>query len=171
MAPNVFPVTCNDCGSPKQDQDLPCPNCGSVRTTVHAAARGQSFSSARATATVIPYSDTVYDSAELEQLGIKAVRPLTKSDLAYLAKSDLEMLRRSHERPAQRFNTLAKFLDLILKPDNAESAIVILAELYERRLRADPSHAQRWLVAQVGWIVFGRAMDVFRHFMRARAGK
>jgi hypothetical protein len=147
MAPNVFPVTCTDCGSPKQDQDLPCPNCGSVRSTVHVAlhAHAQSFSSVRATA-------------------IKAVRPLTKSDLAYLEQ-------RSHERPLQLFNTLAKFLDLILEPDKAESAIGNLAELYERRLRADPVHAQRWLVAQVGWIVFGRAMDVFRRVMRARAGK
>jgi hypothetical protein len=81
------------------------------------------------------------------------------------------MLRRLHERPAQRFNMLAKFLDLILEPDKAESTIGNLAELYWRRLRADPSHAQQWLVAQVGWIVFGRAMDVFRRFMRARAGK
>ena len=162
----MFPVTCTDCGSPKQDQDLPCPNCGSVRSTVHAVLRAQSFSSVRATATVIPYSDTVYDSADpsLEPLRIKAVRPLTKSDLAYLE-------RRSNERPLQRFNTLAKFLDLILEPDKAESTIGNLAELYERRLWADPSHAQRWLVAQVGWIVFGRAMDVFRRFMRARAGK
>jgi hypothetical protein len=157
----MFPVTCTDCGSPKQDQDLPCPNCGSVRSTIHAAGRAQSFSSARATATVIPYSDTVYDSADpsLEPLRIKAVRPLTKSDLAYL------------ERPAQLFNTLAKFLDLILEPDKAESTIGNLAELYERRLWADPRHAQRWLVAQVGWIVFGRALDLFRRFMRARAGK
>lgn len=115
----------------------------------------------------------VYNSAEpfFEQLRIGKVRSLTKSDLAYLAKSDLEMLRRSHERPAQRFNTLAKFLDLILEPDKAESTIGNLAELYARRLRADPSHAQRWLVAQVVWIVFGRAMDVFRRLMRARAGR
>jgi hypothetical protein len=116
----------------------------------------------------------IYDPADpsLEvSLRIETVRPLTKSDLAYLAKSDLEMLRRSHERPAQRFNTLAKFIDLILESDKAESTIGNLAELYARRLRADPSHAQRWLVAQVGWIAFGRAMDLFRRFMRARAGK
>ena len=98
-----------------------------------------------------------------EPVRIEVVRALTESDL--------EMLRRSHERPAQLFNTLAKFLDLILEPDEAESTIGNLAELYARRLRADPGHAQRWLVAQVVWIVFGRAMDVFRRFMRARAGK
>jgi hypothetical protein len=115
----------------------------------------------------------VYDSAEplSEPPRIEMVRALTKSDLAYLTKSDLEMLRRSHERPAQRFNTLAKFLDLILEPDEAESTIGDLAESFAPRFRADPGHAQWWLVAQVGWIVFGRAMDVFRHFMRARAGK
>jgi hypothetical protein len=55
----MFPVTCTDCGSPKQGQDWPCPNCGSVRSTVHAAGRAQSFSSATATATIIPYSDTL----------------------------------------------------------------------------------------------------------------
>jgi hypothetical protein len=113
----------------------------------------------------------VYDSAEapLEPVLIKMVRPLMKSDLEMLTKADLETLRRW--RPTQRFNTLAKFLDLILEPDEAESTIGDLAESYARRLWADPGHAQRWLVAQVGWIVFGRAMDVFRRFMRARAGK
>jgi hypothetical protein len=185
MAPNVFPVTCNDCGSPKQDQDLPCPNCGSVRSTVHAAGRAQSFSSGARTGfaagsfgTPIRSQDVLARelenhaiSAELESLGIKSVRPLTKADLQKLTKADLEMLRRSHERPRQLFNTLAKCLDLILEPDKAESTIGDLAESYAPRLRADPGHAQRWLWAQVCRIVFERAMDVFRLFMRARAGK
>jgi hypothetical protein len=57
----MFPVTCTDCGSPKQDQNLPClnPDCRSVRSTVHAAGRAQGFSSARGTATVIFASDTL----------------------------------------------------------------------------------------------------------------
>lgn len=123
--------------------------------------------------------DDTGEPADFEPVRIGVVRELTKSDLAHLAKSEsdllrsqvLEMMRHSADRPAQRFNKLAKFLDLILEPDKAESTIGNLAELYGRRLRADPSHAQRWLVAQVGWIVFGRAMDVFHRFMRARAGR
>jgi hypothetical protein len=170
MAPNVFPVTCTDCGSPKQYQDMPCPNCGSVRSTVHAAGRAQSFSSGRATAEAITGSLTItLEPASLTAAGtVEVARELTKSDLEKFVP---EIDWRSHERPLQRFNTVAKFLDLILEPDKAESTIVNLAELYERRLRADPGHAQRWLFAQVGWIVFGRAMDLFRRFMRARAGK
>jgi hypothetical protein len=105
---------------------------------------------------------------EAHEPHIDEVRPLTKSDLVYLADSDLAHL----QRPARLFNSLAKFVDLILDDDDkAESTIGNLAELYGRRLSADRGHAQRWLVMQVGWIVFGRAMDVLHRFMRARAGR
>jgi hypothetical protein len=63
------------------------------------------------------------------------------------------------------------FLDLILEPDAAEDALGNLAELYARRLAVNPSHAKRWLIAQVVWIVYGRAMDVWGRFTTARAGK
>jgi hypothetical protein len=62
----MFPVTCTDCGSPKQDQGLPCPNpdCGRVRTTVHGAARAKSFSSGSMTGAVIFASDTLLARAK-----------------------------------------------------------------------------------------------------------
>jgi hypothetical protein len=69
------------------------------------------------------------------------------------------------------FETLANVLDLLLEPEAAEDAIGNLAELYARRVAVGPGHAKRWLVAQVIWIIYGRAMDLFGRFMRARAGK
>jgi hypothetical protein len=96
-----------------------------------------------------------------EELRIKLVRPLTEDDLV--------ILRRSW--PGPLFNRAAMFLDLALEPDAAEDAISNLAELYARRLAVNPGHAKRWLVAQVLWVVFGRAMDLFSRFTRARAGK
>ena len=74
-------------------------------------------------------------------------------------------------RATRLFETLANVLDLLLEPDAAEDAIGNLAELYARRLAVNPGHAKRWLVAQVLWMVFGRAIDLFGRIMRARAGK
>jgi hypothetical protein len=59
MVARGFPVTCTDCGAPKDEQNVPCPKCDSERTTIHASASSQSMSSGRAVATVIPYSDTL----------------------------------------------------------------------------------------------------------------
>lgn len=73
--------------------------------------------------------------------------------------------------PKRLFNGVANFLDLLLEPEAAENAVGNLAELYVRRLAVNPGHAKRWLIAQVVWIVFGRAMDLFGRFTRARAGK
>src|SRR5271166_1022220 len=58
------------------------------------------------------------------------------------------------------FGIAAQIIDLVLEPEAAESAIVNLSELYVRRHRMSSGHAKRWLIAQLGWIVFGRAMDV-----------
>jgi hypothetical protein len=69
------------------------------------------------------------------------------------------------------FGRIQQFVDLLLEPESAESAIANLDELYRRRLAKNPGHAKRWLVAQVGWIVFGRAMELFGRFSAARAGK
>jgi hypothetical protein len=80
--------------------------------------------------------------------------------------------REQEQEEAQReFNWVASVLDLLLEPDTAEEAIGDLAELYVRRRAVNPGHAKRWLIVQFLWIVFGRAMDVFGRFMRARAGK
>jgi hypothetical protein len=86
-------------------------------------------------------------------------------------RSYVEKERRSVERAERLFGTLANFLDLLLEPDAAENAIGNLAELYLRRLATNPRHAKRWLFAQVLWIIYGRAMDVFGRFVKARAGK
>jgi hypothetical protein len=69
------------------------------------------------------------------------------------------------------FRGLANFVDLVLEPDSAESAIGNLDELYRRRVVTNPGHAKRWLVAQVIWIAFGRAMELLAKFSAARAGK
>ena len=74
-------------------------------------------------------------------------------------------------RRRRLFQGTAMLLDMILEPVSAEDAIGNLAELYASRVAVNPGHAQRWLIAQVFWIVFGRAMDLFGRFMRARAGK
>jgi hypothetical protein len=84
---------------------------------------------------------------------------------------DAERQRRGLEKPTRLFNGVADFLDLLLEPEAAEDAIDNLAEVYVRRLAANPGHAKRWLIAQVIWIIYGRAMDVFGRFMKARAGK
>jgi hypothetical protein len=103
---------------------------------------------------------TLNDELE-EQLRMLTERMLTEDNLA--------ILRRLRSEPL--FNRAAMFLDLALEPDAADDAIGNIAELYARRLDVNPGHAKRWLVAQVTWIVFGRAMDLFGRFMRARAGK
>jgi hypothetical protein len=72
---------------------------------------------------------------------------------------------------ARLFDRIQQFVDLILEPDSAESAIGNLEELYRRRLAVNPGHAKRWLIAQVGWLMFRRAMELLRTFSAARAGK
>jgi hypothetical protein len=72
---------------------------------------------------------------------------------------------------ARLFHRLERFIDILLEPEKAESAIANLDELYRRRLELDGGHAKRWLIAQVGWIVFGRGMELLRMFSAARAGK
>jgi hypothetical protein len=69
------------------------------------------------------------------------------------------------------FQWFGNFIDLILEPESAESAIANLDELYQRRLTRNPVHAKRWLIAQVGWIALGRAMELLSKFSAARAGK
>ncbi len=99
-------------------------------------------------------------------LNSEALRELFIGDLAALT-----WVRGAIPTDARLPGSAANFLDLLLEPEAAEEAIGNLSELYERRLVVNPGHAKRWLVAQVVWIVFGRAMDVFGRFMRARAGK
>lgn len=100
-------------------------------------------------------------SAELEQ---ELARVRSSLDAAH------ENVR-SIETSVRLFNSLAHFLDLLLEPDAADDVIGNLRELYARRLAVDSAHAKRWLVAQVVWIVFGRAIDILGRVMRARAGK
>jgi hypothetical protein len=77
----------------------------------------------------------------------------------------------AQQREDRVFQGLASFIDLILPSDRAEGVIGDLAEGYARRMARSPRHARRWLGFQVAWIVYGRAMDLFRLFNRARAGK
>src|SRR5208337_2399540 len=84
-------------------------------------------------------------------------------------RTEREKTIRSTEKSVRLFNMAADFLDLLLEPDAAESAIGNLAELYLTRFAANPRHARRWIIAQVLWITYGRAMDVFGRFTRARA--
>ena len=108
---------------------------------------------------------------ELEDLRIRRireVRALIKEDLLIDAGV---VERRPLERPGRLFNALANFLDLLLEPDAAETAIGDLAEMYRQRSERSPGYAKVWLVVQVGWLVYGRAMDVYSRFTRARAGK
>lgn len=55
-------VTCTNCGEPLADdlvQQQPCPKCGSMARTVNVEARMMAMSSATASVTVIPYSETL----------------------------------------------------------------------------------------------------------------
>jgi len=72
---------------------------------------------------------------------------------------------------ARKFLSAAKFVDLILEPEAAESAIGDLAEGFQRRAPLDGGHAIRWLWAQVAWLTFNRVLNVVRRVVRARAGK
>jgi hypothetical protein len=94
-----------------------------------------------------------------------------KSQIQALDRTQPGLRGREQEEAQREFNWVASVLDLLLEPDTAEEAIGDLAELYVRRRAVNPGHAKRWLIAQFLWIVFGRAMDVFGRFMRARAGK
>jgi hypothetical protein len=118
--------------------------------------------------------------AERQNLRILGVRALTTEDLRALTTEDLRALSKEDlliagvrplERPGRLFNALAKFLDLLLEPDAAETAIGDLAEMYRQRSERSPGYAKVWLLVQVGWLVYGRAMDVYSRFTRARAGK
>lgn|SRR5208283_1102408 len=59
MTQNRFPVTCTDCGNTRENDDLPCPRCGSVRKTVHASARAQASLTGRAAAKVHQSSEKI----------------------------------------------------------------------------------------------------------------
>ena len=123
-------------------------------------------------------------------LTIGVVRPLTKDDLwqlkerlnnesdslpGYVTKAaslGWEVGKIEIDPVAVRlFDHVQQFLDLILEPESAESAIANFDELYRRLLATNPRHAKRWLIAQVGWLVFRRAMELLRMFSAARAGK
>jgi hypothetical protein len=69
------------------------------------------------------------------------------------------------------FRGAANIVDLLLEPESAESAIGDLEERYRRRVKIDAAHAKRWLIIQVGWLAFGRAMELLGRFSAARAGK
>jgi hypothetical protein len=69
------------------------------------------------------------------------------------------------------FRGAANIIDLLLEPDDAESTIGDLAERYRLRVETNPAHAKRWLIVQVGWLAFGRAMELLARFSAARAGK
>ena len=71
----------------------------------------------------------------------------------------------------ETFRRVANFIDLILEPEDAEDLIANLDEGFQRRAAVEGGHGRRWLWAQVGWIMFGRALDVVRSVVRARAGK
>jgi hypothetical protein len=77
----------------------------------------------------------------------------------------------TESKEARWFQSFARLIDLILEPDSAESAIANLDEAYRRRLATHPGHAKRWLIAQVVWIVYGRATELLGTFSAARAGK
>ena len=68
-------------------------------------------------------------------------------------------------------SAIVQILDLALDPKKADEVIGDLLEQYPRRLAFGPGHAKRWLVAQIGWVLFGRAPDVIRQVAAARAGK
>jgi hypothetical protein len=69
------------------------------------------------------------------------------------------------------FRRMANFIDLLLEPESAESAIGDLRERYRQRAETDAAHAKRWLIVQVGWLAFERAMQLLGRFSAARAGK
>ena len=71
----------------------------------------------------------------------------------------------------ETFRRVANFVDLILEPEDADSVIGDLFEDYSRRCGMERGHLKRWLIAQVCWIIFGRALDIVRRAVRARAGK
>jgi hypothetical protein len=71
----------------------------------------------------------------------------------------------------ETFRRVANFVDLILEPEAADSVIGDLFEDYSRRCGMGRGHLKRWLIAQLGWIIFGRALDIVRRAVRARAGK
>jgi len=74
-------------------------------------------------------------------------------------------------REGKTFRGMAHFIDLILEPEAAESAIGDLAEGFQRRAPLDLGHATRWLWAQVARLTFHRALDIVRSVALARAGK
>jgi hypothetical protein len=75
------------------------------------------------------------------------------------------------EKSGRMFNGAAMFLDLLLEPEAAENTIGDLRELYGRRRATRPRYAMCWLFFQVGWVLYGRAMDIYGRFTRARVGK
>ena len=102
---------------------------------------------------------------------MSASSPGTPSKFHVLPLQWVKIQKATEPTEARWFQSLARLIDLLLEPDNAESAIANLDEAYRRRLATHPGHARRWLFAQFGWIVFGRAMELLRTFSAARAGK
>ena len=88
--------------------------------------------------------------------------------ISYALTASTPLLTAPHTRA---FLNASKFIDLILEPEDAENLIANLHEGFQRRAALEGGHARRWLWAQVGWIAFGRALDVVRNVVRARAGK
>ena len=112
----------------------------------------------------IPFVSITYDNGAI--LGIR-------HEIAHeIASLDwFPALGGSTSPESRRFIKAAKFIDLILEPEAAESAIGDLAEGFQRRAPLDRSHATRWLWAQVARLTFHRVLDLVRNVVRARAGK
>ena len=74
-------------------------------------------------------------------------------------------------QPTGFFVCIADGIDLLLEPEAADGVIGDLAEGYAKRLHRGHAHAKRWLVAQFVWVIFGRVLDLYGRFSKARAGK
>ena len=134
MAGGVF---CSNCGAPIDGEPPiaddpamrePCRSCGSIERTLNLEARGFSFASGRAAATVIPYAETLLAKAQeliaRDEFSIAVVvahmaceisaeraisRAFAQKSIAYLEKSVLDFLsgyNLGNERIRKLYNAL-----------------------------------------------------------------
>lgn len=112
--------------------------------------------------------------ADHERIGKLIAELPTASEFRQVSKRYLERAQRNTDAlrgvEEEAFGFLVQIIDLALPYDQAEPIIGDLWEAYLRRLPTG-GHAKRWLMVQIGWVLFNRAVDILRQVAAARAGK